>query len=76
MKHLIAMAVVALGALSVEAGPLKSIRERREARHTKAEVVVEKDGAKKVTVRGDAEAVVTKDRVELKRAQTPAKKSN
>lgn len=74
MKHYaIAMAAVTLCALGVNAGPLKRIQERREARHSQAEVVVSKDGAKKVVVRGNREAVITKDRVEIKPA--PAKKN-
>ena len=74
MRAIIALVVVSVSALVVEAGPLKRLRERRDDRASRAEVVAEKDGARKITVRGGSEAVITKDRVEIR--QAPAKKSN
>ena len=68
MRAIIALVVVSVSALVVEAGPLKRLRERRDDRTSRVEVVVDKDGAKKVTVRGGSEAVVTKDRVEIRQA--------
>lgn len=73
MKYAIAMTVVAVGAFGVNAGPLKRIQERREARHSQAEVVVNKDGTQKVVVRGNREAVITKDKVEIRQAPAPKK---
>lgn len=73
MKSIFALAAAFVVLAGAQAGPLKNIRERREARHSQAEVVVGKDGAKKVVVRGNREAVITKDKVEIRQAPAPKK---